>query len=271
MKWSLPRVRIRPAVARLVLLGALLAVIYYLFVARSSLVKRESKQKSSYRVPESIRQSVDRTLSAGSAEQRPSHYLSVGRSDSGSAAAAAEALIDRQAEIDVVNSMASDADILPGGIAQRLVHFDLKGAPPRVAYFDELLPLLRRLGATGLLIEYEDMFPFHDELEPIAARNAYSLGDVEHLLTAARKNGLEVIPLVQTFGHMEYVLKLERFRALRESPLDPSAICPSKAESFSLITAMIDQVMAAHRGVKNLHIGCDEVRRSGSRVKIRCF
>lgn len=41
-------------------------------------------------------------------------------------------------------------DILPS--MERVVHLDLKGAAPKVSYFEELLPLFRTLGATGLLI-----------------------------------------------------------------------------------------------------------------------
>jgi len=35
---------------------------------------------------------------------------------------------------------------------QRYVHLDLKGAAPKVSYFSWLFPLLKELGATGLLI-----------------------------------------------------------------------------------------------------------------------
>ena len=35
---------------------------------------------------------------------------------------------------------------------QKLVHLDLKGAPPRIEYLQELLPFLKHLGATGLLL-----------------------------------------------------------------------------------------------------------------------
>lgn len=62
------------------------------------------------------------------------------------------------------------------------------------------------------------------------------------MLETARVNGLEVIPLVQTFGHLEYVLKSEKFDQLRENPAVPQAICPSKAESFTLVQTLIDQV-----------------------------
>jgi hexosaminidase len=55
----------------------------------------------------------------------------------------------------------------------RLVHLDLKGAPPKISYYEELFPILYKWGATGLLIEYEDMFPYWGELEELACKDAY--------------------------------------------------------------------------------------------------
>jgi len=38
---------------------------------------------------------------------------------------------------------------------------------------EQLFPMLRKWGATGVLIEYEDMFPYSGELHDIAAPNSY--------------------------------------------------------------------------------------------------
>lgn len=35
---------------------------------------------------------------------------------------------------------------------KRIVHFDLKGAPPLVSYFKQIFPLIKNLGATGILL-----------------------------------------------------------------------------------------------------------------------
>ncbi|XP_067126536.1 hexosaminidase D-like [Centruroides vittatus] len=144
-------------------------------------------------------------------------------------------------------------------LLHKIVHLDLKGAPPTINYYSQLFPLLHSLGATGLLIEYEDMLPYWEPIETLSAHNAYSKNQIEQLLRLAQLNKLEVIPLIQTFGHMEFVLKQIKYQQLREVPLYPQVICPSQNNSKILLTHMIDQIISLHPGIKWLHIGCDEV------------
>lgn len=151
----------------------------------------------------------------------------------------------------------------------RLVHLDLKGAPPKISYFKQIFPLLKSAGANGILLEYEDTFPFWGVLKPIASPTAYSQDDLRAILDLAKLHNFEVIPLVQTFGHLELALKLSDFRHLREVDTFPMAICPSKNDSFNLVAAIIDQVMTMHPSAKWLHVGCDEVFHLGYCDKCR--
>uniref|UniRef100_A0A1B6LZF5 beta-N-acetylhexosaminidase n=1 Tax=Graphocephala atropunctata TaxID=36148 RepID=A0A1B6LZF5_9HEMI len=144
---------------------------------------------------------------------------------------------------------------------QKIVHLDLKGAPVKVAYYKEFFPLIRNLGATGVLMEYEDMFPYSNS--EISAANAYSRTDIKSILKMAKMNNLEVIPLVQTFGHLEFVLKLKEFENLREVPKYPQVICPSRNNTMPLLRSMIDDIVAMHPASRYLHIGCDEVYNLG--------
>ncbi|ELW68176.1 Hexosaminidase D [Tupaia chinensis] len=120
-------------------------------------------------------------------------------------------------------------------------------------------PLFHALGANGLLIEYEDMFPYEGHLRPLRAPHAYSPSDISTILHLARLHGLEAVPLVQTFGHMEFVLKHAAFAHLREVASFPNTLNPHEAESLALVGAMLDQVLERHGGARWLHIGCDEV------------
>ncbi|CAF0850192.1 unnamed protein product [Rotaria sp. Silwood1] len=123
---------------------------------------------------------------------------------------------------------------------ERLVHLDLKGAAPKIDYYEKLFPFLKQLGATGLLIEYEDMFPFTNRLAVIKHGIAYSHNDIQKILQLAEMNGLKVMPLLQVYGHLEYVLKLKEFIHLREDIRYPQVITPCLEESYRLIFGMLN-------------------------------
>lgn len=152
---------------------------------------------------------------------------------------------------------------------KRIVHFDLKGAPPKIAYLKKIITFVKRLGATGVLLEWEDMFPFTESLAPIKAGNAYTKQELQDLIKFIEDIDLEVIPLVQTFGHVEFALKTEAFASLREVPESPQALCPSNNMSLPFVETIIRQVMELTPNVKNLHIGCDEVFQMGECPKCR--
>lgn len=145
----------------------------------------------------------------------------------------------------------------------RLVHFDLKGAPPKVTYFKSIFPLIKRAGATGILMEYEDTFPFWGALSIASARNAYKKKEIRYIQDLAKTHDLKIIPLVQTFGHLEFILKLPEFKNLREVEDIPQSVCPTNNNTLVMIKMMIDQVMALHPDAEYLHIGSDEVYQLG--------
>ncbi|KAM9305453.1 hexosaminidase D-like [Gastrophryne carolinensis] len=148
-------------------------------------------------------------------------------------------------------------------VPMKLVHLDLKGAPPKVSYFEQIFPLFSKLGANGVLIEYEDMFPFTGELELLKSTHAYSQEDLAKILHLAEINHLEVVPLVQTFGHMEYVLKHDKYRNLREVEQYPNSLNPHNIESLELLKKILTQVLDKHPASSWVHIGADEVYHLG--------
>ena len=166
-------------------------------------------------------------------------------------------------EIDWSNREQTTTPSVPYIPPHRLVHLDLKGAPPSIAYLKKILSLSHEVGATGVLLEWEDMFPWTGQLALVAAKNHYTMPEVKELLAHCQALGLEVIPLVQTFGHLEFILKHKEFAYLRDVPEMPESLCPCNNNTMPLVRDIIDQVMAVHRGAKYLHIGCDEVYHLG--------
>uniref|UniRef100_A0A8C6IWZ8 beta-N-acetylhexosaminidase n=1 Tax=Melopsittacus undulatus TaxID=13146 RepID=A0A8C6IWZ8_MELUD len=141
----------------------------------------------------------------------------------------------------------------------RLVHLDLKGAAPRVSYLEQVFPLLSLLGANGVLMEYEDMFPFKGELEVLRSPYAYSEEDIERIQQLAELHKLEVVPLVQTFGHVEFILKHEKYQHLREVERFPNSFNPHTPDTLALLKSILSQVMEKHKRSTWIHIGADEV------------
>ncbi|XP_075222884.1 hexosaminidase D-like isoform X2 [Lycorma delicatula] len=149
----------------------------------------------------------------------------------------------RKYDLDDISNQSVNSDTKVSYVpSKRLLHLDLKGAPPLVSYLKRILPLAKELGATGVLLEWEDMFPWTNTLSPLAARNAYSRQEVLDIIETAVSYQLEVIPLVQTFGHVEFVLKHAEFAHLREVAKSAQALCPSLNSSLDLVYQMIDQI-----------------------------
>lgn len=69
--------------------------------------------------------------------------------------------------------------------------------------------------------------------------------------------------MIQTFGHLEFVLKLSEFEKLREVPKYMQVICPTNNDSVIVLKDMVDQVMALHPKIEYFHIGSDEVYHIG--------
>ncbi|CAB3408414.1 unnamed protein product [Caenorhabditis bovis] len=139
-----------------------------------------------------------------------------------------------------------------------IVHIDLKGAPPLVEYLESFFELLATQYVDGVLIEYEDMFPFSGKIRSIRRNVHYTKEDIRRINEAAARNNLEVIPLIQTFGHLEFVLKKPKFRYLSESPVDLNTICASEVKAIEFVETMMNQIRELHPNSTRIHIGSDE-------------
>uniref|UniRef100_A0A1I7X3E5 beta-N-acetylhexosaminidase n=1 Tax=Heterorhabditis bacteriophora TaxID=37862 RepID=A0A1I7X3E5_HETBA len=104
------------------------------------------------------------------------------------------------------------------------------------------------------------MFPWIGEIEIVRNTDVYSLTDVKTILNEARKLNLDVIPLVQTFGHLEWLLKFEEFRKFRENDTYPQVLCLGDEDAVAIVKEALKQVIDVHKeyGIPFFHIGADE-------------
>lgn len=158
----------------------------------------------------------------------------------------------------------------PATSALRVVHLDLKGVTPAFDRLLELITLFHRMRFTALLIEWEDVFPWTCE-PALRAPHAYNPGEILKLAAHCQELGLEIIPLVQSLGHSENVLRLDRFRSLREMPERTDVFHPLHPEAPVLLSRMVEDVLALLPHLNYFHLGADEVYTLGTHPASRKF
>lgn len=148
-------------------------------------------------------------------------------------------------------------------------HLDLKGLKPTPSYLLELPDRLARFKINTLLLELEDYVRFRKH--PSIA-HAHALAPAFWKTFAARAQAccLEIVPLVQTWGHLHYILRVPRYRHLSETRTGMiGEICPLHPESWPLIRDLIDEICDLFPNSRYLHVGLDEVHARGQCPRCR--
>ena len=146
----------------------------------------------------------------------------------------------------------SDAEI-------RCDYLDLRSIHPPFEHILENIKTIAEAKLNGVVIEYEDKLPIG---EPFNVHNDYfSFTDemLNKLKDCCKQNFIEIIPLQQSFGHLEYILKKEKYMYLREVEYAVGEMCPLRNGAFDVSKALIEAMIKRHPESRFLHIGCDEV------------
>jgi hypothetical protein len=141
-------------------------------------------------------------------------------------------------------------------IRKNWLHLDFKGIVPEPGRFlNSWLPFIKALGYNGLVLEYDCRVPW--KTWPAAGHPLYTPEDVRRINAAGQACGLEIIPLIQTQGHLEWVLQNAEYQHLRENG-SLRELCPLHPESLPYILSWIDEAAEMHPGAKHIHLGSDE-------------
>ncbi|MGI6086944.1 MAG: glycoside hydrolase family 20 zincin-like fold domain-containing protein [Kiritimatiellia bacterium] len=142
-------------------------------------------------------------------------------------------------------------------IPMRIQHIDLKRLGWNYDYLCALPARLAELKINFILLECEDKFQF-DFYDQISVPSAFTPDQWRNFGRIAHEHFIEVMPLVQCLGHLEYVLRLPRYAELRENPENSSQACPLHPGTLELFQRMAGEIMAAFPGTRYFHIGGDE-------------
>lgn len=143
-------------------------------------------------------------------------------------------------------------------LAMRSDYLDMRGLFPK---FENLLKYVEEMAhykLNTLVIEYEDKLP-RSRKEFCHPKDALTPEQHALLLKTAHDNFIDIIPLQQSFGHLEYALKLPEYQHLRELPDTPGEMCPLREGSYELAASLIEETAGMHPDSRYLYLGCDEV------------
>ncbi|WP_214626699.1 glycoside hydrolase family 20 zincin-like fold domain-containing protein [Paenibacillus agaridevorans] len=143
--------------------------------------------------------------------------------------------------------------------AIRCMNYDLRQTYSKPERLVSYLAEFARFKINAVLIEYEDKFPFETYSHLVHPKHALSRTWFEELKREAEEHYIEIIPLQQCFGHLEYVLRHDRYKHLRETEQSIGELCPSREEAYELVTGLLGEMMDRHPDSRYIHLGCDEV------------
>ncbi len=136
-------------------------------------------------------------------------------------------------------------------------HIDLRIQVMPMAALRKFAAELADFGLNTLLIEWEATYPY-EKHTIISNEYAYTRKEVDSFVSYCTRLGIEVIPLQQCFGHLEYILRHERYAHLRESNKDICQLCPlKKKEAYEVFRELLADMASLHPS-KYIHIGGDE-------------
>lgn len=135
------------------------------------------------------------------------------------------------------------------------LHLDLKGTMPDEPTFRDWLTYFAGCGFNGIVFEYEDRYPWQSW--PDTYRPGFDRPGWQRIWQHCAELNLEVVPLVQTQGHLEWLLKHPPYRPMREDD-HIGELCPQHPDAQPRLIAWIDEVIDAHPSLRYIHLGADE-------------
>jgi hypothetical protein len=135
-------------------------------------------------------------------------------------------------------------------------HVDLRVEIMTIKALKKLASTLASLSINTLILEYTASYPFQKNAT-ISGRYAYSRNEIKDFLTYCDSLGIQVIPLLENLGHVQYILRHARYAGLRIERSILSMIDPLNKDAIPLFRNLIEDMVSLHPS-KYIHVGGDE-------------
>lgn len=146
---------------------------------------------------------------------------------------------------------------MPKSFPIRVFHLDLRIQVMTVKALYDLADSLISFGFNAIVLEWEATFPFKKH-PTLANQHVYKRSEITNFIKYCHKIGLDTIPIQQCFGHVEYILRHDRYAHLREDERDICQVCPLKADqALPLFKELFTELASTHQS-KYFYVGCDE-------------
>jgi hypothetical protein len=143
------------------------------------------------------------------------------------------------------------------------LHIDLNSAMLRPETIRAMLRAAAAAGKNAVLWEVEDKVRW-ESCPDVPHPDAMDKAAFRALLDESRALGLEPIPLLQTFGHAEYVLLKPGRESLREVPEFHDCYCASDPDARAFLRGLAREYRELFGPLRLFHFGGDEAYRFGS-------
>lgn len=147
-----------------------------------------------------------------------------------------------------------DAPLMPF----RGIQMDLRGWPPTQDNLKWIIDYASSLKLNVLIIDYAEHFLFNSQ-PGLPSDEAYSPQFLAEMDVFAQDRGVLLIPLLQSLSNVEYVLRQEPYREMREDTRYFQQYCPSHPSTLEIHTAMVEDLIACH-STPYFHMGGEGAR-----------
>lgn len=131
-----------------------------------------------------------------------------------------------------------------------------RGPIPTLEYAKKQIRTLSEYKINGYCIYSENMFESRKHPNINSYGGTITPGEIRELIGYARKYHMEVIPQQQTFGHMHYVLRKQKYAHLGERH-GSQILSPAEEGSYAFVNDYLEEIVPLFES-EFFHIGCDE-------------